>query len=143
MHENQSNMQLFATITDGAWTPIFGDMPSGEESPASCKEGLNRLLVELLRSENVIVLTGLGTSLCLADNEGERIAPTMSDLWDGARKKTGNAVFDGYLTEVNYPSTEPSDDTGEEAKKNENIELLLSQCHIAHEYIKHKHNGGR
>ncbi len=139
MAENQSDMQLFAAITDGAWTPVFGDTPSDKESAASCKEGLNRLLVELLRSENVIVLTGLGTSLCLSDNKGKRIAPTMSDLWDGARNKTGDAVFDGYLTEVNYPNTEPSDDTPKEAKQNENIELLLSQCHIAHEYIKHKH----
>lgn len=80
-----------------------------------------RTLTDLLQSQNLVVLSGLGTSLYLKSETGVQIAPTMTSLWDEASKFSG---FEAILTKVNYPK--PA--SGKERHKD--IELLLSHCQL-------------
>src|SRR5437867_6113712 len=74
-------------------------------------EHLKQAATDLLLSENLIVLCGLGTSLA---GEGEtKLGPTMAELWDAA-SQIGGENFAGIKTKVNYAPA---------AKK---LELLLS-----------------
>lgn len=100
-----------ARYKSGAWTNVEDGEP------------IDRLRADLrdtLNSQNLIVLTGLGTSLCVVE-DGKRLAPTMGDLWAAAREKAG-ARFEKVLTAVKYR---------EAAGAIENIELLLSRCQMA------------
>jgi hypothetical protein len=93
------------------------------ESARTAKSQLERLLSSLLLSENLVVLTGLGTSLCLKDATGKNsIAPTMGDLWKKIAE--GTRDFDKLLGEVRQPK-EPS------GAWIEDIETLLSRCQMA------------
>jgi hypothetical protein len=81
---------------------------------------LKRQMTEVLLAENLVVLTGLGTSLCLTDSAGKRLAPTMGDLWKAVEAQTGSNLTKvralvGYVTPAS----------------GENIELLLSRCLLA------------
>jgi SIR2-like domain len=86
------------------------------------KEHLEYILSSILLSENLIILTGSGTSLCIKDAAGNCVAPTMRDLWDKAKRSTKD--FDAVLTAVYHPK-EP---TGE---WKEDIETLLSRCQMS------------
>jgi hypothetical protein len=76
-------------------------------------------LTEALLSENLIVLAGLGTTLCL-NSSGGTIAPQMSDLWAVAEAAAG-AQFDALKQDVGYLAPAEGD----------NIEVLLSQCQLS------------
>jgi len=92
-------------------------------------ETIERLKTDLrdtLNSQNLVVLTGLGTSLCVTD-DGQRLAPTMADLWAAAKVKAGDD-FEHVLTTVKYEAAAATDTDGQEE---ENIELLLSRCMMA------------
>ena len=84
------------------------------------RQKLDQLLAEVLLSENLVVLAGLGTTLCLNKPGGPRIAPGMSDLWEAAAQKAG-PHFEKLKAKVSYST--PSD--------GENIEALLSQCQLS------------
>lgn len=100
---------LSAREPDG-WTE-YDD--SGVDSPL-----IDALEVVLL-SERLVVLAGLGTSLCIKDEAGERLAPTMQDLWN--RVQAADQEGFAYAVETVGP--------GEE--EHPNIELLLSRCQAA------------
>lgn len=84
------------------------------------RQKLDQLLTEVLLSENLVVLAGLGTTLCLNQPGKSHMAPQMSDLWAAAAEKVG-AKLSELKTKVNY-STPPEGD---------NIETLLSQCQLS------------
>jgi hypothetical protein len=65
----------------------------------------------------LVILGGLGTSLCIVDGDGNRLAPTMADLWQAAREQAGNG-FDEVVAKVGWDG--PDD-----------IEGLLSRCQVA------------
>lgn len=71
-------------------------------------------IADILLSENLVVLTGLGTSLCLNTAEST-VAPTMSDLWQGVGALEG---FDTVLSSVGH---DPD---------NADVEALLSRCQL-------------
>lgn len=84
------------------------------------RERVEQFLTETLLAENLVVLCGLGTSLCLNSEGGDnKVAPTMKDLWDAVQKKAGTG-FSKIRAKVKYPESE-----------GENIELLLSQCQLS------------
>ena len=85
-------------------------------SKDEAQKSLRSFLSDVLLSRNLIVLCGLGTSLCIRDRRGKRVAPTMQDLWQDATK-------DPDFATVRETVRFPSDD--------ENIERLLSQCHLS------------
>lgn len=79
---------------------------------------LNQFISDILLSENLIVLTGLGTSLS-ATKEDKAVAPKMSDLWKAVKDKD-TKKFESVIKKVKYDSN----------SSGENIELLLSRCQL-------------
>ncbi len=75
--------------------------PVAMEEAKRAKEQLESLVSSILLSENLVILTGLGTSLCIKDTAGNSVAPTMQDLWSSAKKATKD--FDAILTKVHQP----------------------------------------
>lgn len=112
-------MKLFASSTDAAWKEI--EPASGEGNPPrgslSARDQLDRTLRTVLLSDNLVVLCGLGTSLCIRDDQGTRLAPTMGDLWQEAAALPG---FESVRRKVGYQTPETGD----------NIELFLSRCQL-------------
>ena len=99
--------------TNGKWTQI-------DESNSNDVEALQNTLKELLLCENLIVLSGLGTSLCVKNRDGKKVASTMNDLWDAVKNELVEK-FEKVVEKVNYKKPEIGD----------SIELLLSQCQIS------------
>ncbi len=89
-----------------------------DDGPDKARQDIDRVLSDILRSHNLNVLSGLGTSLCV---DG---APTMGNLWD-AVKDSYEQVQEGRPTwaEVLQIARHPED--------NEDIEELLSRCKSA------------
>lgn len=115
--ESLPPMRAFGTFTGGLWSHVH--QSEADEPDKGCKNDLHTNLVEFLRSDNLVVLTGLGTSLCVVDSNGNKPAPKMSDLWKAVQGAVGIEAFQKVLTTVRQP-------TGDE-----NIELLLSRCQTA------------
>lgn len=94
--------------------------PAGDE--------LFRLLSETVRMRHLIVLTGLGTSLCVTDGEDTR-APTMQNLWDAVRAKCdsgGNSEqssWENVLRIARHPN------------QSSDIEELLSRCKMSESFV--------
>lgn len=84
---------------------------------------ISQFISDILLSENLTILTGLGTSLSATKQnikgESKAVAPKMSDLWK-AVKDTYGKEFETVLKKVKY-DVEVS---------GENIELLLSRCQL-------------
>jgi hypothetical protein len=135
-------MQILTAATAGQWlevqldaggsASIYGAVPAD----AGASEA-QRVLSDCFRCNNLVVLTGLGTSLYVnvdpakavngsrAPLDGKKIAPTMWRLWEKAREKSG-AEFSKILTAVRFPV--------DQAEKG-NIEALLSYCKLAIEFL--------
>lgn len=102
-------------------------MPYEDKATAECK----RALSDLLRCTNLIVLSGLGTSLCVQANAQGQKAPTMGDLWEAVRQKQDQAAspfsgipnFAQLLALVRHPADKPD------------IEALLSKCKLAESFL--------
>ncbi|KGQ34039.1 hypothetical protein P375_01800 [Gallibacterium genomosp. 2] len=88
---------------------------------------LQNRLNQILDAENIIVLAGSGTSLTFNKND-EKIAPSMSDLWNHCREINEN-VFDDIRSYTEYDNFAEKwqNEKGEE-KTAEDIELFLSRC---------------
>lgn len=118
-------MQVLSTATGASWTEL--DHASVDPAIKAATEkallAINRELLDSLNMANLLVLTGLGTSLCVQDKAGARAAPTMKDLWDETKSLAGT-TFDQVLSESRYDL----------ALAGENIEYLLSQCQIAQQF---------
>ena len=116
-------MKFLSTATGSEWAACaFKD---GADDAAQVKarddsQKLDQSLVEVLLSENLVVLAGLGTTLCLNKAGEPKVAPEMPDLWDAAGAKAG-ARFDRVKKAISY--TAPP---GEK-----NIEALLSRCQLS------------
>ncbi|MFH5833190.1 SIR2 family protein [Halalkalibaculum sp. DA384] len=116
-------MKFYSTETDG-WKNL--------EDEEDNKQRIQALLVELLKSKNLNVLSGLGTSLTIneennLDNGTEYIAPKMSDLWTTIEEQVDN--FEDIKSRVEPgDNDEENGDNDEDEYKFEDIEELLSRC---------------
>jgi hypothetical protein len=129
-------MQVYSYRTSG-WmeTQPHGAVEGGTPSDGALDE-IRRALSDCLRCRNLVVLTGLGTSLHVNVDDvlsippgrvpiqGRRLAPTMADLWARVRASTGRR-FDEVLRLARYPI----------ATEGENIESLLSFCKVAENFV--------
>jgi hypothetical protein len=106
------------------WTatvPSSTDLVEVEEA-RKARQKLENLLAALLISDNLVIVTGLGTSLCVKDAAKNSIAPTMGDLWDLV--KSANKDFDAILTNVHHPKNA-------DGSWKIDAEALLSRCQMA------------
>lgn len=110
-------MKHLSRDTNGKWAEA--DETNSEEMGA-IEDTLKRMLL----CENLVILCGLGTSLCVKDGTGTQVASTMRDLWDKVKTKYGDD-FEKIVNNVNYEK--PGNDNS--------IELLLSQCQL-HQALK-------
>jgi hypothetical protein len=113
--------RFLSTSTGTKWVPL--DRPIGEDPKAiadheATRQRFERQLTDVLLAENLVILTGLGTSMCVKGDDGRPLAPTMQNLWEAAKTKAGSA-FDSVMQKVNY------------VEAIENIEFLLSRCQMA------------
>jgi hypothetical protein len=100
--------------------PTRGD-EVGNDTGEDLRQRLNQLLTEVLLSENLVVLAGLGTTLYIKNENGSPCGPTMSQLWDGVAKMAGKS-FEAIKKQVRYSTP---------AEGGDNIELLLSHCQLS------------
>lgn len=98
---------------------------AGHNQVDPATEEINRVLSDVIRAQKLIVLTGLGTSLCVKDDAAAAKAPTMGDLW--------NAVLGEYaaLGDADRPTWAEVLDIARQPAGNTNIEELLSRCKTA------------
>jgi hypothetical protein len=93
--------------------------PSKVQESQHRTNALRQIISDVLVSDNLLVLAGLGTSLSVNIKDKPAIAPTMDDLWNAAKEIAG-AKFDEIVKIANYKTL-----------KKDNIESLLSQCHVS------------
>ncbi len=125
-------MKIRSAYTSKSWlTTSFKDTNSPDEKISErdgAKEQIQRSLAEIVRCQNLVVLAGLGTSLCLIDDSEppKRKAPTMPDLWRRVKRAyaTNDEQMWGKLI-----------DSVRHVKESENIEELLSACKIAENFL--------
>jgi hypothetical protein len=110
----------FKSLNSGTkWAATQADPAKGvtaQDADTNAQQ-LSQQLTSVLLADNLVLLTGLGTSMCVKDTAGKSVAPTMQDLWNKAKNETKN--FDNILKLVKYPGT------------GDDIELLLSHCQLS------------
>lgn len=95
--------------------------------PDPARQEIDRALSDIIRSRNLIVLTGLGTSLCVKDGDDNAKAPTMGVLWQAVQQsyaaaQDGRPAWDEVLQIARHP------------EGNTDIEELLSRAKIAESF---------
>ncbi len=134
-------MLVMSYRTAGAWakTVVPGQNNDvgggGANQPDNALAEIQRSLSDCFRCSNLIVLTGLGTSLHVNVEQsppagdvrkaisGKKTAPTMSDLWDAVQKASGDG-FNAVLKWSRFP-----------IESHGNIEALLSYCKVAEGFV--------
>jgi len=112
-------MNILSQVTGNEWQKVHGAVPNGNGNNPNYEKTV-QLLTNLLLSENLLVLCGLGSSMYLKNSKGKRIAPTMKALWDEA-KMAAKDNFQAILDKVHYKIP---------GKQDGNIEDLLSHCQM-------------
>lgn len=134
-------MQVFSSRTNGQW---LGEMPplqagvapaepAGPEADDPALAEAKRALSDVLRCSNLVVLSGLGTSLCVQPAvQGGPGAPTMWDLWQQVQEKQdvaaaaampAGSTFLQLLQIVGHPHDKVD------------IEALMSRCRLAESFL--------
>lgn len=107
----------FCTPNSTEWQEIETDS-EGQEIKSACdqnKKALNELLLSSMQMQNIVVLTGSGTSL------GDAGGPSMSDLWKSCTKED-----EDYTATAKEASDKVKYDISAAAKVN--IEEFLTRC---------------
>lgn len=117
-------MQVLSTGTQGVWKEQVA--PTGDK-PDPAEQEARRVLSDLFRCNNLVVLAGLGTSLCVKNAGSDKsLAPTMGDLWasvKGLIDSQGAEKWDALMKLVK----QPAGDT--------NLENLLSRCRLSESFL--------
>lgn len=124
-------MKVKSYTTRRAWMeqlpdPAPGSAVADETQPDPATEEINRVLSDIIRAQKFIVLTGLGTSLCVKDARGAAKAPTMSDLWVAVKQE-----YERREDEDPRPTWDEVCEIARQPEENTNIEELLSRCKTA------------
>lgn len=131
-------MQVLTYRNGGTWREVKEPQEdgNGRAIPDPALAEITRNLSDCFRCTNLVVLTGLGTSLHVnvlpktpggvgsrTPQAGKRIAPSMADLWSACKANCGS-LFEQVIALTHFPKT-----------KGDNIEALLSHCKIAEEFL--------
>lgn len=115
--------KLLSAVTGAQWAQCVAPEGSDEATRALThghRQKLDQLLTEVLLAEHLMIVAGLGTTLCLNKAGAPKVAPEMSDLWSAAAQKCGGG-FEKLKQTVKYSAPAEGD----------NIEALLSQCQLS------------
>lgn len=115
----QQEAAYCSSLTHAQWTSATSDSDPEKDKLST----LRRSLAEIIRTENLLILAGAGTSLSAwrsCNNVTTNPEPTRNGLWKAA-KGLWKGDFAELMTKVNFKVEESGD----------NIEALLSQCHLA------------
>lgn len=123
-------MRIRTSRTSGAWADIGGDEEESEAAEIGSDEA-TRHLSQAIRSANLVVLSGLGTSLCVRRGE-VTLAPTMGELRDRVREKFDELDAVSLLTGggSRWSTFTRNAKVGEDEA---NLERLLSRAKLAAE----------
>jgi SIR2-like domain len=119
-------LEILTAATGKSWVSTVPQGPVDEKTAQAIEtydQRLKQLFTEILLSENLVVLAGLGTTLYIHAEHGVPGAPTMTELWEGAARLAGD-LFGALKTRVKYLTPKTGD----------NIELLLSHCLLAQRF---------
>lgn len=121
-------MKVKSSVTNRVWLEQLSALPPTNNAaeapqPDPAIDEISRLLSEIVRSKNLIVLAGLGTSMC-ANN-----APTMQALWGAVKDE-----YDHDHTQ-DQPSWEQLLEIVHQPPDNSDIEELLSRCKMSESFL--------
>ena len=118
-------MKIKTNLTERRW---LGDEATSEvdndggRGSYACADEVSRVLSDVVTSKNMVVLAGLGTSLCVDDTGSG--APTMARLWEAVKEEheaaasDEDASWDDVLRIAKHP------------EKSKDIEELLSRAKL-------------
>ena len=122
-------MKIKSSQGAGHWIQV---QQPADDSPDPATADIGRVLSSAVRAQNLVILTGLGTSLCVLKN-GKKAAPTMWDLLsrikgtfntaDSVDGATEGARWRSFVTLANVP-----EDT-------EDLEHLISRATTAADFL--------
>ena len=64
---------------------------------------LRSFISGMMTDENLVIMTGLGTSLCVTDWLDKKLAPTMGDLWIVAEKTWRKVIKETWEGDDDVP----------------------------------------
>lgn len=99
------------------WKPINLMATESDDATKEARKAAERALSEVLQCDQVLILTGLGTSLCIKRADSTPLFPTMGVLWEKVLQEVGAKPFKKVQEAVGFT-------TGT------NIEELLSRCQM-------------
>ena len=122
-------MKIKSSQGPGKWVEI---QQSVDDRPDPATADIRRVLSSAVRAQNLVILTGLGTSLCVI-KDGKRAAPTMWDLLSSIKEIFDMAdVVEGAPEGARWKSfvklANVADDT-------EDLEHLMSRATTAAEFL--------
>ncbi len=123
-------MRLLTPFTNGEWSDLATS--NEEDGGINHEDALKSSLADFMRSKNLIILTGLGTSLCIKNDEDEKLAPSMWDLWVAIKEEVTEEVLEEVCTTVRH--RKKKDRKTGETNFVPDIELLLSKCLISQQF---------
>ncbi|MDR9782143.1 SIR2 family protein [Rhizobium redzepovicii] len=122
-------MKIKSSQNAGQWLEM---KPPLDNNPDPASMDVRRVLSSAVRSQNLIVLTGLGTSLCVTKN-GQRVAPTMGSLLDKIKalfdmmdQVDGSAAGTLWSTFRKLANVDP---------KTTDLEYIMSRATVASEFL--------
>lgn len=126
-------VEFRSSKTCGPWESVTDSDNNGGTGAAT----LRTYISEMLTAENLIVMTGLGTSLCVKSGAGNRLAPTMQDLWREAEaiwapdenEEDRGAEIEKLCKAVHYRA--PVEKNDKPAVEKYDFEELMSHCQVA------------
>ncbi|MBO9124928.1 MULTISPECIES: SIR2 family protein [unclassified Rhizobium] len=122
-------MKIKSSHGGGNWLSVSA---AADDGPDAGLADIRRVLSAAVRAQNLIVLTGLGTSLCVTEN-GARAAPTMAQLLDGL--KAAFAEIDKAKNAEAGTRWKTFASLANVAEDTQDLEHLMSRATLAVEFL--------
>jgi len=97
-------MKFLSAATGKTWVSTAASASASKpenDKAQEMKTKLEQIFTEILVSENLMVLAGLGSSMYIKNAAGKSLAPTMGQLWGMAQAETGDR-FEKIKARVKY-----------------------------------------
>ncbi|MGH6774419.1 SIR2 family protein [Brucella tritici] len=122
-------MKIKSSQGAGHWIEVQQPV---DDLPDPATADIRRVLSSAVRAQNLIILTGLGTSLCVLKDQ-KRAAPTMWDLLSRIKNLFNTAdIVDGVVEGARWKSFVTLANVAEDT---EDLEYLMSRATTAAEFL--------